>query len=207
MDAPTTDGPLAIMLAVAVPLHIQQFQARGPLTSPEWRAICAAGDAALEQGDVLQFGGRPGEAALLFNAAARAIALLAFVPGGVTFCGAHYEATWPPGMSPAVPPPQMIYPRLLPYRRGPLGRLAVRRYPQGGICLDLVGDRDVVLARLTTEPLTALAADEVWLTAAGRAVLVGTGLLLNTSPADQPRYRLEARLVDCALSPPEVGSP
>lgn len=43
-------------------------------------------------GDVLQFGGKKGEAARAFNVLAEALALLSFSPGGVTFAGMHFEA-------------------------------------------------------------------------------------------------------------------
>ena len=41
-------------------------------------------------------GGKPGECADLFNRTAHAIAVLAFVPGGVTIFGATFEANPPP---------------------------------------------------------------------------------------------------------------
>jgi len=45
------------------------------------------------KGDVLQFGGKTGEAAELFNRLVQSLAVLAFLPGGVTFLGDHWEVT------------------------------------------------------------------------------------------------------------------
>jgi hypothetical protein len=53
-----------------------------------------------ESGDVLQFrGSRKGAAAEAFNALARALAILSFLPDGVRFCGVciknvHPEEEW-----------------------------------------------------------------------------------------------------------------
>jgi len=41
------------------------------------------------------FGGKEGEQASAFNAMAKAVACLAFIPGGVTVFNQHYEATRP----------------------------------------------------------------------------------------------------------------
>ena len=49
-----------------------------------------------EKGDVLQFGGgKKGEPAHAFNALAEGLAILSFMPGGVTFLGDHYENKHP----------------------------------------------------------------------------------------------------------------
>jgi hypothetical protein len=49
-----------------------------------------------EKGDVLQFrGGRKGETAHAFNALAEGLAIMSFMPGGVTFLGDHYKNTHP----------------------------------------------------------------------------------------------------------------
>jgi hypothetical protein len=49
-----------------------------------------------ESGDVLQFRGSPkGAAAEAFNALARALAILSFLPEGVTFCGVCFRHVHP----------------------------------------------------------------------------------------------------------------
>lgn len=48
-----------------------------------------------EQGDILLFGGgKKGQVATVFNAVAESLAYMAFVPGGVTVFGMHFEETW-----------------------------------------------------------------------------------------------------------------
>lgn len=50
-------------------------------------------DTLAEKGDILLFrGGKKGEAGKLFASLVRSIAVMAFVPGGVTTFGQHYEA-------------------------------------------------------------------------------------------------------------------
>jgi hypothetical protein len=89
----TKDLPLAIALSAAVPLHIMGFQAAGGPTFEDFGRAQQFSSELGERGDVLLFGGgRKGEAAKLFNETARALAVLAFVPGGVTIFGQHYES-------------------------------------------------------------------------------------------------------------------
>lgn len=81
-------------LAAAVPLHILDLKRQGgPADSDlEW-----AREFAWElgsHGDLLLYrGGKPGESARLFNQTARAIAILAFAPGGVHLFGQHWDAS------------------------------------------------------------------------------------------------------------------
>ena len=85
-------GLLGTTLQLAVPLWVEKIK------SEQWsfekrreRAeICAYEVAA--KGDVLQFGGRKGEAGQAFNMLAEGLALLAMNPGGITFMGIHWES-------------------------------------------------------------------------------------------------------------------
>jgi hypothetical protein len=87
------DNHLATMLQVAVPLHIHELKAKGGPSDADLKAATAFGQVLAETGDVLIFGSRkPGETADLFNRTARAIAVLAFCPGGVRLFGCHFEA-------------------------------------------------------------------------------------------------------------------
>jgi len=100
---PTTSTPtidrLAIasdMLAVAVPLYIAQL--RG-LPDKEFQATWQGwiDESTLEAAgvfsEVLPAGaGKPGDAARAFNALAKALAAMSFVPGGVPFGTRRYEA-------------------------------------------------------------------------------------------------------------------
>lgn len=94
--AMANDPHLAIALSAAVPLWIIELQCRPDLDkylgerAPEIAALVA------ERADLLLFRGKKkGEAARIFNATAEGIALLAFVPGGVTIFGQHYEMPHP----------------------------------------------------------------------------------------------------------------
>jgi hypothetical protein len=98
--APATD-PFAstyalcrLMVQTAVPLHIMQIQARGGITDHDLHRVATYGEEfAGERGVYLLFRSpRAGETARLFNHLCEAIAVLAFVPGGITFCGDHYAA-------------------------------------------------------------------------------------------------------------------
>lgn len=87
------DSNLAIALSAAVPLRILMMEAKGGPDDFERKEATAFSDVLGEKGDRLLFrsAGKPGEAADLFNQLARAIAVLAFCPGGVNCFGAHYE--------------------------------------------------------------------------------------------------------------------
>lgn len=102
MEGPSPHLPL--MLEMAVPLHIAEVRR----WTPEQRiAFCRehAQDIA-SRSDVLMFGSKKkGEAAQLFNILARALACLAFQPGGVrSFMGLSWDAS-PPEPDPPLPPP------------------------------------------------------------------------------------------------------
>lgn len=79
-------------LRLAVPMHVEEVR--------DWPATARAaagrelGQVVAEKGDALMFGGRKGEAARVFNALARGLALVSCQPGGVTFRGLHWCA-WP----------------------------------------------------------------------------------------------------------------
>jgi hypothetical protein len=91
--------PLPTLLSAAVPLWIRRIQdafQRGDLDQAALtREVDGLRDFAQTlgaEGDKLLFrGGKPGEAAALFNRTAHAIALLSFVPGGITIMGSHWE--------------------------------------------------------------------------------------------------------------------
>jgi hypothetical protein len=90
-------------LQIAVPLWMHEVR-----RLPEEERIASAhgiADVIASKGDVLQFGGKKGEAAKAFNELARGLAILSFAPGGVWFLGDHWEANPPPAKSPMKPPP------------------------------------------------------------------------------------------------------
>lgn len=88
---------IKITLQAAVPMWVEEFKNR-PFAQLHEIAARAA-EVIAEKGDVLQFGSkRKGEAANAFNALARGLAALSFVPGGVTFSGLHFENVHPDGI-------------------------------------------------------------------------------------------------------------
>lgn len=89
-----SNNNLMTMMQTAVPLHVLQLKERGGPTAEDMAEAQKTSDMLGERGDVLLFGGgKKGECADLFNRTARAIAILAFVPGGVDIFGAHFEET------------------------------------------------------------------------------------------------------------------
>lgn len=87
-----TGHPLADALGAAVPFLIHDLVERGSPTDDDWAEAAAFADVLAYKGDILQYGGRKGEAAKLFAALAKSIAVLAFKDGGITCFGTHYEA-------------------------------------------------------------------------------------------------------------------
>ncbi len=84
---------LAIALSAAVPLRIAAYRQHGGPDAEDLERARRHSLVVAEKGDVLQYGGKDGEAAELFNSLADALAIMAFCPGGVDFAGDHYEAT------------------------------------------------------------------------------------------------------------------
>jgi hypothetical protein len=79
-------------LRLAVPLWMDQLhhlhQSARDRKIRTWAADAA--DAVAHRGDTLQFGGKKGEAAQVFNHLARGLAAAAHQPGGITFAGEHW---------------------------------------------------------------------------------------------------------------------
>lgn len=82
------------MLRIAVPVWIAQIHDKG---GPDIGALDQDRlECLFERADSLLLYGSPknhGERAIAFNRFAHAIATLAFVPGGVEFCGTRYDAS------------------------------------------------------------------------------------------------------------------
>jgi hypothetical protein len=85
---------LATALSVAVPMWAMELRRR-PLDELLAEAPSLAQIVA-EKGDLIQFRGKKrGETAAAFNALARGVAILSFVPGGVIIFGMHFENVHP----------------------------------------------------------------------------------------------------------------
>lgn len=87
-----TNHPLVATLQLAVPLWMHQLAQHHPDTRDHIRLRWAAqaADAVAYGGDTLQFGGKRGEAAKVFNHLARGLAAAAYNPGGITALGEHW---------------------------------------------------------------------------------------------------------------------
>lgn len=84
--------PIALYLGCAVPLEIAALESAGGPDADDYAAAQAFGRELAARGDVMLYGGKPGEAGALASQTARAIAVLAFSPSGVTVFGEHWEA-------------------------------------------------------------------------------------------------------------------
>lgn len=80
---------LRVALSAAVPLRAHTLSTRTLAEIFDHDVTGKLSQILAEKGDVLQFGG-PG-CAEAFNALAEGIARLAYVPGGVCFCGLRFE--------------------------------------------------------------------------------------------------------------------
>lgn len=87
------DGPDPVMLGLlelAVPAWIDRVRMLSPAEQEARRA--AAVELIAHGADALVRKAKAGKAAAQFNAIAEGLALLALCPGGVTWCGMHWEA-------------------------------------------------------------------------------------------------------------------
>lgn len=85
--------PMVTALSAAVPLYIMELQQHGGPNDLQWEWARSFADELGAQGDILQFGGaRKGEAAIIFNRLAYAMAILSFLPGGIRFADLHFAA-------------------------------------------------------------------------------------------------------------------
>lgn len=91
---PLEDTNFAIFLSCAVPLRVLEIEnsQEGKPTDLQIQALGDAADLFGERGDIMLFGGgKKGEAAELANRFAECVAILSFVPGGITIFGQHFE--------------------------------------------------------------------------------------------------------------------
>jgi hypothetical protein len=83
---------LSAHLSFAVPFAIAEMRECGGPTESDREFVAAFGQILAEKGDVLLYGGRKGEATELVNQLVRALAVLAYQPGGVSVFGLSFEA-------------------------------------------------------------------------------------------------------------------
>lgn len=83
--------PLPTWLELAVPFWIAQIKESGGPTEDDFAVARVLAQKIAEHGDIAQFRAK-GKTAEIANAVARGIALCAYVPGGITVFGRHWEA-------------------------------------------------------------------------------------------------------------------
>jgi len=88
-----TSTLLCATLEATVPFRILELRARGGPTDREWEEIRAFADVLACEGDaVLYKGHKKGDTARMVSRLIRTLAVMAFVPGGVTAWGLHFDA-------------------------------------------------------------------------------------------------------------------
>ena len=81
-----------LTLEVGVPIRAAELQYHGGPSKLDLEEARAFADVLAEKGDILQFrGGKKGEAGEIMGGLIRAVAVLAFCPGGIKLFGAHFE--------------------------------------------------------------------------------------------------------------------
>jgi len=87
------DSKLTQAVNMAVPLVIAELKEKGGPTEEDFKQATEYGRVLAEKGDTLLFGSnKKGEAADLFNRLCHSIAVMSFLPGGVTIFGEHHES-------------------------------------------------------------------------------------------------------------------
>ena len=85
--------PLPAALEAACLLRIAELQAKGGPTDWDWSRARSASDLIAERGDILLYRGpKKGDSARVFNEFAYAVAVAAFLPGGIKIFGMHFDA-------------------------------------------------------------------------------------------------------------------
>jgi len=84
---------MKLTLDTGVPLRIMEMERKGGPTDADLQEARDFSVVLGEKGDILQYGGgKPGEVASLMNRMIKAVAVLAFCPGGVRLFGSRYES-------------------------------------------------------------------------------------------------------------------
>ena len=84
---------IKLFLDTSVPLRVMSLQERGGPTPEDFERITAHSNLLGEHGDALMFKSKKkGLTARVANAVADSIAVLSFVPGGITLFDQHWES-------------------------------------------------------------------------------------------------------------------
>lgn len=92
-----TNGELLrCTLEISVPFRMLELNQQGGPRERDWQEAIAFGDIAAYEGDNLLFKGhKKGDTARVMTGLIRALAVMAFVPGGVTAWGLHFDVGTP----------------------------------------------------------------------------------------------------------------
>lgn len=84
---------LQMTIEATVPFKIWELQQRGGPTDTDWEWAATQTDVIAEKGDVILYKDpKRGVTGSLMGNLIRVLAIMAFVPGGVTFAGIHFDA-------------------------------------------------------------------------------------------------------------------
>lgn len=90
----TTEDLIRLALSTGVPLVVRDIQDRGGPQPSDWNRVRAFSDDIGAYGDLLIYASDQREqASALVGRLISTLAVLSFVPGGVTFAGLHFETT------------------------------------------------------------------------------------------------------------------
>lgn len=89
-----TSSLIGSFLSIAVPLRIRDLQSKGGPTSEDLEALQEYSKLLGKHGDSLFFKDKKkGVTAQMANGLASAVAILSFMPGGITLFGQHWKTT------------------------------------------------------------------------------------------------------------------
>jgi hypothetical protein len=84
---------MKLTVSMAVPLRILELKRYGGPTDLDWDEAREIAQEIAEKGDILQFQSeKKGESGRIMGRLIRALAIAAFVPGGIRFCDMTFEA-------------------------------------------------------------------------------------------------------------------
>lgn len=89
----SSESHIGIFLSASVPLRIRELQSRGGPNKEDMETMREYAELLGEHGDSLLFKSKKkGETAQMANGLASAVAILSFVPSGITLFDQHWES-------------------------------------------------------------------------------------------------------------------
>lgn len=87
----TKQALISATVGTMVPLFVAELKKTGGPLGSDWNRARAFAPVLPEQADTLMYGGKKGEATKLMNEMCFAIAVLSFLPGGITIFNNRFE--------------------------------------------------------------------------------------------------------------------